>query len=335
MTNKPSVATTVFGGGGTDKLATVDVYKDSLNPNEVINNFKSVTSKSASKIGELFKTNRMDATDIADLIEINNGVGIDDEKALRRMQNMTGYRYDNASSFAKSISSDAAALVEKLTGYEPSGLFDAVGDFYPLVSGDVTSARELMSIISDITDNEFVNSFVDISAEAGLFGTLMKYAIEMGLPDAVDILMDKIHDEDLRNRVLIENLETAARAGDLGSLYKIKELIGADAMMARCPNIVTLVLGGYRFRDRRKPIDYQGIYTSMIELFTALDPHWDGTTRDGKPIGYLGMWATASENSIELFTRVGSYKDEALIGRSYPSTTLKALARSSFKSVVI
>lgn len=335
MVKKPNLATTVFGGSGKDKLATADVYKDTVGTDDTLSGFKSTISKGTDRVGDLVKNSGMNASDLADMVDLTGGVGIDNDALTRRLGSLTGYRFDSLSQFAMSVKDDVLGSVDALTGLELNGLVDTAGKFYPLVNGDVRDARELFGMISDVLGDEYINKFVDIGAQAGLFGSLIEKCIEFGIPDAIDILFSKIDDEEMRKEMLIQNLDRAARAGDVDTLNQIKDLIGPQEMVARCPEIVEFVLAGYRIRDRTVTPDYWEHYNKIVTLFNELDAKWCHDTVNGRAITKLDVFTTASEVSIEIFTRVGDYKVEALIAKSYPLSTMKATAKQQWPLIAI
>lgn len=337
MVKKPNLASTVFGGSGKDKLATADVYNDTVGTDDTLSGFQSTVSKSADRVGDLVKNSGMNATDLADLVDLTGGVGIDTDALSRRLSGLTGYRFDSMSEFAMSIKEDALGAIDSWTGLELNGLVDTAGKFYPLINGDVRDARELFGVIGDVLGDEYINKFVDLGAQAGFFGSLISKCIEFGIPDAIDVLFSKIEDEEMRKEMLIQNLDRAARSGDVETLNLIKDLIGPKEMVARCPEIVEFVLSGYRIRDRTDAPDYWAHYNKIVALFNELDPKWcrDSAGPIHPTITKLAPFTTASEVSIEIFTRVGDYKTEALIAKSYPLSTMRATAKQQWPLIAL
>lgn len=336
MVKKPALASTIFSGGGKDELAAADVYSETTNTDETLSGFKSTINKSADRVGDLVKNSGMNAADLAELVDLKGGVGIDSDALARRMGSLTGYRFDSLSAFAESVKSDALSGIDKWTGLELNGLVDTAGKFWPLVNGDVTDARELFAIISDVAGDEYLNKFLDIGAQAGFFGALIDKCIEFGIPDAIDVLFQKIEDEDMRKEMLIQNLERAARAGDIETLNEIKKLIGPQEMMARCPEIVQFVMAGYRIRDRTVVPNYREHYDKMVSLFNELDSQWCITSMGvHSRVSKLDVFTTANDMSLEIFSRVGDYIPEALIARSYPISNLKSLAKQAWPKIAL
>lgn len=336
MVKKPALASTVFGGSGKDQLASADVYSETVSSDDTLSVFKSTVNKNADRVGDLVKNSGMNASDLAELVDLEGGVGLDADALTRRLGSLTGYRFDSLSSFAQSVKTDVLGAVDSWTGLELNGLVDTAGKFYPLINGDVRDARELFGMISDVMGDEYINKFVDLGAQAGFFGSLIEKCIEFGIPDAIDVLFSKIEDEEMRKEMLIQNLDRAARAGDVDTLNEIKDLIGAKEMVARCPEIIEYIMAGYRIRDRTVVPNYQEHYDKMVKLFNELNPEWCYTRMGIHPsVSKLDVFTGANEVSIDIFSRVGAYQVEALIAKSYPLSTLKATAKQQWPLLAI
>ena len=188
----------------------------------------------------------------------------------------------------------------------------------------------------DVLGDEYLNKFIDIGAQAGFYGSLIQKCIDFGIPDAIDILFQKIEDEDMRKEMLIQNLERAARAGDVDTLNEIKGVIGPSEMMARCPELIKFVMAGYRIRDRTVVPDYPAHYNKMVTLFNELDAQWCVTAMGVNPVvRKLDVFVGASEPAIEIFTRTGDYQTEAMIAKSYPESTMRLTAKQLWPLLAI
>lgn len=335
MAIKSKVTNTVFGGGGREDLAAPDIYNDTVPAESTISSFKSAVSEGTAKVGEMFKTSRFNAKDVVGMIDLKGGVGLNNSAAIRQLEGVTGARFDTTSGFIRSVQDKAVGALKEYTGYDATSLVDVTGRLIPLASGDITSARDLFGLVDDLVGSDFLSQFPDLQGQAALFGSIIDTFIELGVPDALDDLFEKIEDEEMRKEILISNCERVARAGDLDTLYEIKGLIGAADMKARVPLLVKYVMQGYRVRDRRTMKPHQETYDRMVTLFNEVDPQWAYTTRNGVRIGRTQCFATASEATKEIFTAVGEYVELALLAPSYPPTTFKSILKRDFKRIVV
>ena len=332
---KPKLTNTVFGGGGREDLAAPDIYTDTVAAEDTLSTFKSILGEGTNKVGDLFKTSRFNAKDVVSMIDLKGGVGLNNARALQQLESVTGKRFDSETGFLSSVKDDAVAALKTYSGYDATSLVDAGGRVLPLLTGDITNARDLFGMVDDLLGSDFLSQFPDFQGQAALFGTLIDTFMNLGIPDAIDDLFEKIEDEEMRKEILISNCERVARAGDLDTLYEIKGLIGAKDMKARVPLLVKYVMQGYRVRDRRTMKPHSETYGRMVGLFNEVDPEWAHTYRNGVKIGKTTCFASASEATREVFTSYGDYVELALIGPSYPTNTFKSILKRDFKRIVI
>ena len=342
MASKASFTSSIFSGGATEKVGIKDIYESTVSADVAVTDYKSVLGSASDKAVEVFKTIKFDPRQTLKLVNFTDGLSLNKDVLIDRIENATGYRFDASKSYLQQMKGDALKLFGEKTGLGSTGLIDADGALHPLLTGDEVSARDFYSLLSDITGSDFAKQFPDIQAEIALFGSVINQAIALGLPDAIDDLMKKFSDEAARKEVLISNLERCAKAGDLASLDKIKEYIGAKDMYVRCPKLVTYVMQGYMFPTSGDKPKYEKIYNRMVSLFGDVNPNWDRDVRDGVVVGRLEPFATASSSTQTVFTTVGNRNASgvdhvamALIAPNYRSDALKNIAKQNFPKAAI
>ena len=343
MASKASFASSIFSGGATEKVGVKDIYEATVSADVAVTDYKSVLGTASDKTVEVFKTIRFNPKNAVKLISFNDGkVGINKDVLADRIENATGYRFDASKTYQQQMKADALKLFGEKTGLGNTGLLDADGNLHPLLTGDEVSARDFAELVSGITGLDYLKQFPDLQAQMALIGSVLKEAIELGLPDAIDDLLKMVSDENARKQLLISNLERCAKAGDLASLDKIKGYIGAKDMYARCPKLVTYVMQGYMFPTSGDQPKYEKIYNHMVSLFGEVNPNWDRDVRDGVVVGRLDSFTTASSSTQTVFTKVGNRNANgvdhvamALIAPNYRSDALKNIAKQNFPKAAI
>lgn len=338
MASNISFASTVFGGGGKEEIATPDVYNSTASADDTITNFKSRDNGVSSGLGKVFKVSKFNAKDIVAIVDVKNGIGLDKDALTRRMEQAAGYRVDQYSSIQKQIQKGALADFAKASGLGSTGLIDRNGNINSLLTGDKVTARGVMELVDGITGSSFLKQFPDIEAEVAFLGNIVGLALDLGIPDVIDGIMEKFENEEAKRAVLISNLTRCAKAGDLDSLYKIKGYIGGKNMYARCPKLVAYVMQGYSFPTSGDQPNYRTVYDRMVALFNDVQADWDYRLRNDEKIGRLEPFVTASEATRKIFTSVGgvgtvsgiSHVTMALVGPNYTKNTLMSLAKKSF-----
>lgn len=334
MASKKStrVATPIFGSTTVDDLKVADVYEGDASSTASYNKYKTIVSTTADNIISGVKNRKL--TDITSVIKPGaDGLSIDKAAATRRIEQVAGMRLDPNSIAQKAINSKA---VSDLTGFsqaQTKKVYDSAGQLITLKKNDLSSASGLFSFISDFTGTGVVKEIVDHSAELALVGAGIDLAVELGLPDAIDSLVSKLHSSKDKKEALIKSCERAAKNGDLDTLYKIKGYIGGAAMHSQVPRLVEYVLAGYEFPEKEEEDsnhDYQSIYDRMVGLFNEVDPYWVAGERNAVPCSKLMAFSNASEASLKVFTWVGAYRIEAAIAASYERDSIKNIARKDF-----
>src|SRR5690606_31120606 len=96
-------------------------------------------------------------------------------------------------------------------------------------------ASSFTKLVNAIVGNESLMKVLDLESEGALVGLLIKQAIALGIPKAIDALLDKISDEKLKKQLMVDSLETAARSSDLVTVNKVLDIIGVPKALARVP----------------------------------------------------------------------------------------------------
>lgn len=319
MANKPTLASTLFSGSGDDKLVVADVYEAKGDSATLLNNFSTAAGKQGDKILSGLKGISVSASDLVDMIDIEDGsIKANQNQIGRRASRASGLNMSSEEGFMKDFKRRMLDIASQTTG---------VG-----FNRDITgSMSEFTEFANDLLRSDVLSPIIDNYVDVAMIGGLIALAIELEVPEAIDKLLDKMDRDEDKKKALIANLERVARSGDLGNLRKIRGWIGGAEMYARLPNIVELVMRGYRFRtDVEEEPNYNAIYNEMIDLFASFDANWAVRDRLGDPVSFIGDFSTASEDTITVFTMAGAYRTEAMIAKSYPPAMLKNIVRKDF-----
>lgn len=319
MANRPTIVSTVFGGGGDEQLKVTDVYKAESGSDALLNDYVSSVTQGSNDMLSRLKGDNTSLSDLVDLIDIEDG-------AIKGNQNAIGRRAERAAGIDLS---SKRAFMDDFKRQMLDIASDATGVGF---GGDITgSASEFTEFVNDLLKSDLLPPVVDDYVNVAMIGSLIGLAIELELPEAIDKLLDKIDDDKAKKKALIANLERVARAADLPNLRKIRGWIGAAEMYARLPNIVQLIMAGFRLKtEEDETPNYGSIYNELIELFDSLDPEWSRRDRLGEPISFIGYFAHASEDTLAVFTQAGIYRTEAMIAKSYPTNQLRTMIRQHF-----
>ena len=327
-----SISTPFWRGGAQENIAVADVYEGQQTETKTVSEFKSVTKNISDNVVSGVKGSKL--TDLTGLIKTGSSTGIDKASLVSRLESLSGVRFGSVDGIMGEVSDGALGKLINSTGLDSKRIMDDTGQFINLSQGtDFKTANDYTSLVNSLFDTNIGRMIVDNYAEVALFGTLIAFAVEIGLPDAIDDLMDKITDKKEAKKALIASLESAARNGDVDTLKKIRKHIGGAAMFSRLPNLIPLVLQGYSFPqvyDETTNPNYKAIYDSFIDLFNSVNKDWVAQLRGTRSCSKLNAFTTASQDSLTVFTNYGEFITEALIAPSYPAKSIQDLARPQF-----
>lgn len=209
---------------------------------------------------------------------------------------------------------------------------------------DVDDAKGAMDLLNTMVDNPEEGSLIetlDIGAQAAMLGSVLDKVSELGIPGGIDIILDKIEDDDQKRDLMLKNLRLAFMRGDLTTIEKALEVVGPAGVRSRVPDGTSLLLTFYRFpRDvtaASKPTER----TRLKNILTSLDSGWNTYVRatDGGDITIADMepFTYAGPDATELF--INDADDgiavSALIARDYPSRQVESVLKQSFPNAVL
>lgn len=222
----------------------------------------------------------------------------------------------------------------------PKGVYDRVeatvmGVTQFMQANNVKDARGTFDILSRITGESEIASFLDVGAQASLMSSLTRELIGLGVPDAIDTLMQKSRSDEAAYWALQSNIIVAANVGDFKTVDLMTDTLGSNRMLSDCPDIISQMLGSYKFPSGTKVDDYQARFDELNTTFSKLDIHWGYHQRGNEWVTDTDFFKNISADARELLTWVGPFKDIILFADSYPETELNSLAKRLYPGVLI
>ncbi len=312
-------------GLANDSLAIIDVYKQKNSP--PINNIPSTNAK-AKKAAETYRNQPSLAKVSA--AKAQGGIIGALPSALELVDRLSKLSNDARGPIQKL---PPATLTEMLTtlGQNPnSELATLFVDGQKYTNKKYKDVDSLANLISSITGNAQVIKVLDLEGENALFGTIIKSAIALGVPKAIDQILDKISDEKLRKKLMVDNLEISARMSDLVTVNKVLDEIGVEKALTKVPKLINVLLTFYRIPETKKPESIASLKTKLLTLLNRINPTWSDTTRNGVTIKNLEPFTYSSKDARTLFTTDDNYRTLAMIAPTYKSENVMRLLRRSY-----
>lgn len=294
------VANPVLVTGPTDEVLAVDGRGKSA---------KETLAKSASAPNTLSETPQDSAavqisTALVQkqLLKKITNPKISDDKAQQRLESSMSTRLVDMFGDDSNASNNVVQRYQKdLTGRRLDGIR---GDKDQLVKmyrkTDPTSAKSLANAVSKLTGDKGTLGWLDTKSGFSTGLELLNKAIDMGIPDLIDDMMEYLENNREAKRRLIDSVRSVIIRGDLDTLEKIFGYIGASGILQRVPEAIMLLLASYRIPPRTETTEYQGIRTKLLSLLNQIDPNWATTPRNNVEVSDLAATNYASRDVRKL-----------------------------------
>lgn len=302
--------------GPKDDLLVTDVY--GVSDGGILNGL-------ADKIGgfakDAFGSLRKSPNLLSDLTSMiasgGNNWAISKENLLDRVVSTLGGR-------AGIVGNLATGLRDTITNGTglPAGIYDTAvaligGNNSRFNAGNITSARDVFSLINQITNSNQMGGFTDIGSESSLMAGIMREAIALGVPDAIDVLVQHANNDEVAYNALYANMVVAVEYSDLDSINLMIEKIGVNAFLSQVPNAVPLLLSSYELPSGTTEAEYETELEALEACLGALRPNWYQVKRNGVFVSDLTAYADLSADARKLLLRRDEHQVAAIIGATY------------------
>lgn len=322
------LAATIFQSGAKDDLITTDVYNASTG----VKNTASKTSIDSiiSSSSGILKPSTLSLGTINGII----GKGLTATSSTditSRLISCIGGNKNAFESLTTNLKGTAIAELTSAIGIDSKNVQVLVGETSALIEGtDLKSATGILGLLSAVTGNSKLASLLDLGSEFSVIKALVLSAIAIGIPAIVDAALDHMKDEKKKKELLLTSLRQAAIASDLTTINKALDYVGADGVIARCPDIVTLILTNYKWSAKTTANDYSSLSSTLINTLNRIDARWHTTTRNGVDVSNLAPFTTASSNALTLLKLNSSLVIPCSIAPSYPKRALVASIKAKY-----
>ncbi len=322
------LATTIFQAGATDDLITTDVYKAST----AVKNTPSKTNIDSiiSSASGSFKPSTMSLSSISGIVS-KGASSFTQTDLTNRLVSAVGGNKNAFESLTSGLKTSAISELTSSIGIDAKNVQVLVGETKTLIdSGNLKTANGLMSILSGVTGNSKLASLLDLGSEFSLIKAVVLSAIAIGIPALVDAALDHIKDDKKKKELLLASIRQAAIASDLSTINKALDYVGADGVIARCPDVVVLILTNYKWASTTTASEYSALSTKLINTLNRINARWHLTQRNSVDVSCLKPFTTASASAISLLKLNSAYMVPCMIAASYPNRPLIASIKSKY-----
>lgn len=283
------------------------------------------------------------AEQIAQLLTFEDGrLTLDSDELDRRLDMILGPQKDFLDGNQKEaiVGGIAAAL-----GADPRTTAVIIGASETLLDSDnFSDAESFTEMLAKIANDDDLAEVLDMGTQFGVLDSMIGKAVELGIPQAIDHLLNEYQDDKQRCQSLLRNIRTAAINSELSTIEKAVDHCGGDAVYDKQNDIVELILRYYRIPRDLSRSDYKQEKERILTLIEEIDPKWNKKTfrytdEDGneyvEQINDLTPYTRASEDALRLLKKDNEHVVPAMIAPSYPRERIHVTARRYHPQVAL
>lgn len=315
------LADTIFRSGPKDSVLAVDVL--GITDTSVLNNITDKFSGFALSALDEFRKSTGLNTDLTSLIKKNgNGFSFDTKALTDRVFSAIG----GSSSTLRGLTDKLQTSLAGGFGIDTSiyskveAVVDGVTKSFD--SANLKDAKGIFSLVNQITGNDQLTKFFDVGAEANVLSGLFREAIQMGIPETIQTLIDTAKSSKAADLALRGNIGVAVTLADLHTTNLMVDTLGLNRVLADVPNAPERVLANYSLPAGIKNEELDDELARLLETMDKLRPGWAVYDRGGEAINDLSLYTYASEDARKLLLRDPLHRTAMLVGPSYSATRM-------------
>lgn len=319
-----------------DFIPNADGVKDLLkNSGNIQTRIKDTLSGGYGSLSEL--TDNLKTSLIGEVV---SSVGINPEIA-------NAYKfYENGSFDGMSVSDYAATIVGaagKANGLDVTNILVQIDGVQKLVECDPFDLKSMASILTDMTGNSELFSFLDVGAITGTLSTVLQFANDWSIPELVKHALDSVDDYELKLKMLKNSAISASVKGDVKlTKYYVDELedkcdnipditgiskYGVDTIAHMlCTNLIR----HYRINEKDKYSKPQ-YGNELIAFLTRLNPYWIHTDNEVFNFNDLSL---ASKDALDVL-RYTEYRAPATVAQFAKQRSADDVIRATFPQLLV
>lgn len=327
------LASAIFTTGAKDELATADVYGKTNS--DVINQLTGLLKGGDLNQFGLGSGKSSIVTDLMKMVKVDAGkLSLDTKGWTDRLVSEMG----SGSGLLNGLSDNLKGSLTQSLHITPSTydkILVGVGNAYSSYrSGDLTTARGVFNLMGRVCGDTELFKTIDLGAQANLFTGLISQAISLGVPEAIDKLLESSKDPSVTRAALHNNIETAVNAGDLATVNLIAQKLGNGRVTSQVPLAVSKLLANYKIPAGKKETDYPALWLSFKATLDNISPTWMTVERDGVSISNLAAFSKASADARKVMQTDPTLRVATLIAGSYTSRNLLEAAQKQYPLLV-
>lgn len=197
-------------------------------------------------------------------------------------------------------------------------------------SGKIKNLDELIHLIGD---TGLALGIVDLSAEIAILEYAIDEAVYLGVPGAVDRVLNKVKDPDLKKEMLIRNADKAAVNGDITIVNMAIDTAGGDVILIRNPTIINNLVLNYNISS----IDERSLeeqHLELIDTLNKLDSNWRNKERNNESVSKLEHFTHMSKDARKVLAYDDQFFVELIISEVMDQPHYKDVSKSIYGNIM-
>lgn len=302
--------------GPEDNTLVTDVY--GVSDQGILNDVGSKVSAFAS---DAFSDLRRSPGLLTDLVGMasggNTGWSISKTSLADRIVNSLGGRsgiVNNLSNRLRSTFSNGQGLSDDIFNVAVAYLGEDRRSFR---TDNIQDARDVYSMVNQVTTNSPVSNFFDVGSESALLSGTMREAIALGVPGTVETLVANAKDSEVAYNALYANLLVAIEYSDLDAILLMLDNVGVNGYLSQVPDAVPRLLQNYKLPTNTSSAQYDAELTALLAVLVRFSPTWGSVIRGSTAVDNLTAFSQLSDDAKTLMLRDETLQIPVLIGPTY------------------
>lgn len=235
---------------------------------------------------------------------------------------LLGYSSDLKQSLLQGIATSVGGQFGVPPSIVNAGIAIINGQRTPFYSNNFTDSRATFNLVDRQTGPETQVQLIDVAAESSTMTTSMGQMIQLGVPDAVQALVDTASDPTVARTALQANIQTAVSASDMTTIHLLITQLGVGTIQSQMPDFATQLLSSYRIPTGTTTDAYPALMTDLVGVLNTVSPAWDTVNRHGEVLPNLAVFIQISDGARRVLSTAPTYATAIALAPTYPSVDL-------------
>lgn len=281
--------------------------------------------------GENSPLKKIKPSDVKATVDFSDGFKFDSPEALKRAGKRLGLSNDisNLSDVEANELMETGSEFLDILGYSDES--DKLGlaafvteEGIDFANADASQAEGIFGLVNNLTGNEDLGTFFDLSEEIALIHALTDKAIEWGIPGYIDQLTGAMWDTRAAQLSIERNLSKAARMSDFVMFRKLWDKLHSDRRYACRERYLVELLQFFKVKEG---VGSKVLGKDLMDITEMVYPKWHKDPYD--PNEDYAYYFSYCSNDAVMVLATTDYKILAYIGQKVkPKSTTTLLSQT-------